>query len=47
MDLTDSRVKATVLLAAPGKGADLTVFASEHYPVLRSPSFAELPFASY
>ncbi len=32
-DLADSRVKAGVLLAAPGQG-DLAAFASEHYPVL-------------
>ena len=42
VDLTDPRVKAGVLLAPPGKGADLTAFASEHYPVLRNPSFAEM-----
>ncbi len=42
VDLADSRVKAGVLLAAPGKGADLAAFASEHYPVLRNNSFAEM-----
>jgi len=41
VDLTDSRIKAGVLLAPPG-GGDLAAFASEHYPVLRNPSFAEM-----
>jgi len=41
-NLTDSRVKACVLLAPPGKGADVAAFASEHYPVLRNNSFAEM-----
>jgi hypothetical protein len=41
-NLTDSRVKAGVLLAPPGNGADLAAFASEHYPVLRNNSFAEM-----
>lgn len=41
-NLTDSRVKACVLLAPPGNGADLAAFASEHYPVLRNNSFAEM-----
>ncbi len=39
-DLTDRRIKAAVLLAPPGSGADLAAFASEHYPVLRNSSFA-------
>jgi len=42
VDLADSRVKAGVLLAAPGGSADLAAFASEHYPVLRNNSFAEM-----
>ena len=41
-NLTDPRVKAGVLLAPPGKGADLAAFASEHYPVLRNNSFAAM-----
>ncbi len=43
VDLADSRIKAGVLLAAPGRGgAALSAFASEHYPVLRNPSFAAM-----
>jgi len=42
VDLADSRVKAGVLLGAPGGSADLSAFASEHYPVLRNSSFAEM-----
>ncbi|KAB2382917.1 alpha/beta hydrolase family protein [Actinomadura montaniterrae] len=39
-DLSDSRVKAGVLLATAGRGgADLTPFAAEHYPFM-NPSFA-------
>ncbi|RMC35043.1 alpha/beta hydrolase family protein [Paracoccus alkanivorans] len=41
-NLTDPRVKAGVLLTPPGNGADLASFASEHYPVLRNNSFAEM-----
>ena len=41
-DLSDARIKAAVMLAPPGKGADLAAFASEHYSVLRSTSFAEM-----
>ena len=41
-DLSDGRVKAVVMLAPPGKGADLAAFASKHYPVLRNNSFAEM-----
>ncbi|GJF23353.1 alpha/beta hydrolase family protein [Streptomyces sp. HO565] len=37
-DLSDPRVKAGVLLAAPGLGDDLTPFAAEHLPFMR-PSF--------
>ncbi|MFB5759999.1 alpha/beta hydrolase family protein [Paenibacillus medicaginis] len=40
--LSDSRIKAGVLLATTGKGgADLTPFAAEHFPFM-NPSFAEL-----
>ncbi|MDP4096191.1 alpha/beta fold hydrolase [Paenibacillus sp. P96] len=41
-DLSDSRIKAGVLLATTGKGGDdLTPFAAEHFPFM-NPSFAEL-----
>ncbi|EFH86124.1 alpha/beta hydrolase family protein [Ktedonobacter racemifer] len=41
-DLSDSRVKAGVLLAAPGQGGnDLTPFAAEHFPFM-NPSFADM-----
>jgi len=43
VDMTDSRIKAGVLLAAPGRGgADLSAFAAEHYSFFRHPSFAEM-----
>ncbi|GHO41979.1 alpha/beta hydrolase family protein [Ktedonospora formicarum] len=39
-NMADSRIKAGLLLAAPGQGgADLTPFASEHFPFM-NPSFA-------
>ena len=41
-DLSDARIKAAVMLAPPGKGADLAAFASENYPVFRNNSFAEM-----
>ncbi|MFG3037432.1 alpha/beta hydrolase family protein [Streptomyces sp. NPDC048330] len=37
-DMSDSRVKAGVLLALTGLGDDLTPFAAEHFPFMR-PSF--------
>ncbi|WP_078873143.1 alpha/beta hydrolase family protein [Streptomyces sp. NRRL S-1868] len=40
-DLTDPRVTAGVLLAAPGLGDTLTPFAAEHLPFMR-PSFAAM-----
>lgn len=41
-DLSDSRIKAGVLLATAGKGgADLTPFAAEHFPFM-NPSFANM-----
>ncbi|MFD1540771.1 alpha/beta hydrolase family protein [Nonomuraea guangzhouensis] len=41
-DLSDSRITAGVLLAAPGQGgADLTPFAAEHFPFM-NPSFADM-----
>ncbi|MFI6423731.1 alpha/beta hydrolase family protein [Promicromonospora sp. NPDC050880] len=42
-DLSDPRITAGVLLATAGRGGDdLTPFAAENFPWLRSPSFAEL-----
>lgn len=41
-DMSDSRIKAGVLLATPGQGgADLTPFAAEHFPFM-NPSFADM-----
>ncbi|MGG6314395.1 alpha/beta hydrolase family protein [Paenibacillus macerans] len=41
-DMSDSRIKAGVLLATPGQGgADLTPFAAEHFPFMH-PSFADM-----
>ncbi|MBY0163549.1 alpha/beta fold hydrolase [Cytobacillus firmus] len=41
-DMSDSRIKAGVLLATTGKGgADLSPFAAEHFPFM-NPSFAEM-----
>jgi predicted dienelactone hydrolase len=41
-DMSDSRIKAGVLLAAPGQGgADLTPFAAEHFSFM-NPSFADM-----
>ncbi|MBB6690040.1 chlorophyllase [Cohnella xylanilytica] len=41
-DMSDSRVKAGVLLATPGRGgADLTPFAAERFPFM-NPSFAHM-----
>lgn len=42
VNLADPRIKAGVLLAAPGRGEDLAVYATEHYPVLRTTSFATM-----
>ncbi len=43
VNLAEQRIKAGVLLAAPGNGgADLSAFASEHYSFFRQPSFAEM-----
>ncbi|TDC98660.1 chlorophyllase [Nonomuraea deserti] len=42
-DLSDSRVKAGVLLATAGRGgADLTPFAADNFPWLKDPSFADM-----
>jgi predicted dienelactone hydrolase len=41
-DMSDSRIKAGVLLATTGKGgADLTPFAAEHFPFM-NPSFSDM-----
>jgi predicted dienelactone hydrolase len=41
-DMSDSRIKAGVLLATPGQGgADLTPFATENFPFM-NPSFADM-----
>jgi predicted dienelactone hydrolase len=43
VNLADTRIKAGVLLAAPGAGgADLSAFAAEHYPVFGQPDFATM-----
>ena len=43
VDMADSRIKAGVLLAAPGKGgADLSAYAAEHYSFFLHTSFAEM-----
>ncbi|MFD6989842.1 alpha/beta hydrolase family protein [Streptomyces sp. NPDC059943] len=42
-NLSDSRIKAGVLLATAGRGgADLTPFAAEHLPWLKGPDFAHM-----
>lgn len=43
VDMADSRIKAGVLIAPPGRGgADLSAFAAEHYPFLLHPSFGQM-----
>lgn len=42
VDLSDSRVKTGVLLAAPGNGADLTPTAAERFSFLRNVNFTEM-----
>jgi predicted dienelactone hydrolase len=43
VDMAEPRIKAGVLLAAPGNGgADLSAFAAEHYSFFQHPSFAEM-----
>ena len=43
VDMAESRIKAGVLLAAPGNGgADLSASAAENFPFFRHPSFAEM-----
>ena len=43
VDLTETRIKAGVLLAAPGRGGDaLTGFAAVHYPFLLTTDFSAM-----
>ena len=42
VNLNEPRIKAAVMMGAPGKGADLSAFASEHYPVMRTSNFADM-----
>ena len=42
VNLAEPRIKAGVLMGAPGNGADAAAFASEHYPIIRSTNFAEM-----
>ncbi len=42
VNLAEPRIKAAVLMGAPGKGEDAAAFISEHYPVLRNSNFAEM-----
>ena len=43
MNLIEPRIKAGVLLAAPGRGGDaLSEFAAEHYSFLSTTDFAEM-----
>lgn len=41
-NLAEPRIKAGVLIGAPGHGRDAAAFVAEHYPVLRNNSFAEM-----
>lgn len=43
VNMADERIKAGLLLAAPGNGgADLSAFAAENFPVFRNPSFTKM-----
>ena len=45
MDMSESRIKAGILLTPIGNGnggKDLSAFANENFPVFRNPSFAEM-----
>jgi dienelactone hydrolase len=42
VNLIEPRIKAGVMIGAPGKGADAAAFVSENYPVLRNGSCAEM-----
>ena len=41
-ELAEPRIKAFVTIAPPGDGAELEAFASEHFPILKDNSFAEM-----
>lgn len=41
-DLSDPRIKAGVLIGAPGSGHDLADWARENYPVLQYPDFSTM-----
>ena len=45
VDLTDTRFRTVVMFGTPGNGADLSAWASEHYPVLKNSDFSgmEMP----
>ncbi len=42
VNLIEPRLKAHVLIGAPGNGADTAAFVSEHYPVLHNTNFADM-----
>ncbi len=42
VNLAEPRIKAGVLIGAPGNGADVAAFASEHYPVMRGSNFTTM-----
>lgn len=42
VDLAEPRIKAGLLLAAPGRGADLTAAAAQRFPFLKDSSFAKM-----
>ena len=42
VNLAEPRLRAAVLIGAPGNGADTAPFVSEHYPVIRNNNFATM-----
>ena len=42
INYTDERIKASILMGAPGNGADLAPAAAQRFPILRHNSFAEM-----
>lgn len=42
VDLTETRIKNTVMFGTPGNGADLAPWASEHYSVLGTTDFSQM-----
>ncbi|MFD1470420.1 alpha/beta hydrolase family protein [Hymenobacter caeli] len=42
VNLVEPRLKARVLIGAPGNGADTAAFVTEHYPVLHNTNFADM-----